>query len=257
MPESQAWLAAVRSSHDRLRTLVAGLSPGQVTAPSYASEWTLAQVLSHLGSQAELFWLLLDAGLSGGPAPGQAAMLPIWQRWDALPPEAQVTTSVDANERLVRRLEKLDATLATAFRVSAFGRELDFVGLLGARLSEHAVHTWDVAVALDPEALLAADAAALLVDYLPEMAARVGKPAAQPATLSVSTTHPERRFTLSTGGVRLEPRTDAVTGGSLRLPAEALFRLVYGRLDPIHTPPLQLDSPTVTLDDLRSVFPGF
>jgi uncharacterized protein (TIGR03083 family) len=257
MPESQAWLAAVRSSHDRLRALVAVLSPDQVTAPSYAKEWSLAQVLSHLGSQAELFWLLLDAGLSEGAAPGQETMMPIWQRWDALPPEAKVTTSVGANERLVRRLETLDATLASAFRVSVFGRELDFVGLLRARLSEHAVHTWDVAVALDPTAVLAADAATLLVDYLPEMASRVGKPAAQPATLSVSTTHPERRFTLSTGGVRLEPRTDPATGGSLHLPAEALFRLVYGRLDPAHTPPLRLDSPTVTLDDLRSVFPGF
>jgi uncharacterized protein (TIGR03083 family) len=257
MPESQAWLAAARSSHDRLKALVADLAPDEVTARSYAKEWTLAQVLSHLGSQAELFCLLLDAGLTGGSAPGQATMLPIWQRWDALPPEAQVTTSVDANERLVRRLEMLDATLASAFRVSAFGRELDFVGLLRARLSEHAVHTWDVAVALDPTAVLAADAAALLVDYLPEMAARVGKPAAQPATLSVSTTDPKRHFTLSTGGVGLEARTDPAWGGSLRLPAEALLRLVYGRLDPAHTPALQLSSPTVTLDDLRSVFPGF
>src|ERR1019366_5758685 len=133
MPESQAWLAAARSSHDRLKALVADLAPDEVTARSYAKEWTLAQVLSHLGSQAELFCLLLDAGLTGGSAPGQATMLPIWQRWDALPPEAQVTTSVDANERLGRRLEMLDATLASAFRVSAFGRELNFAGLRRSR----------------------------------------------------------------------------------------------------------------------------
>jgi hypothetical protein len=119
------------------------------------------------------------------------------------------------------------------------------------------VHTWDVAVALEPAARVAGDAVALLVDQLPEMVARVGKPSAQPATLLVSTTDPERRFTLATGGVRLEPRTDPATDGSLHLPAEALLRLVYGRLDPAHTPPLRLDSPTVTLDDLRSVFPGF
>src|ERR1039458_7243692 len=87
MPESQAWLAAARSSHDRLKALVADLAPDEVTARSYAKEWTLAQVLSHLGSQAELFCLLLDAGLTGGSAPGQATMLPIWQRWDALPPD--------------------------------------------------------------------------------------------------------------------------------------------------------------------------
>jgi len=85
----------------------------------------------------------------------------------------------------------------------------------------------------------------------------VGKPAAQPATLSVSTSNPERRFVLVADGVRLEPWAEQETTGSLQLPAEALFRLVYGRLDPAHTPPLRLDSPTVTLDDLRAVFPGF
>jgi uncharacterized protein (TIGR03083 family) len=257
MPDFHAWLAAVRSSHDRLRSLTGGLGPDEVTARSYAKEWTLAQVLSHLGSQAELFWLLLDAGLSGGAAPGRETMLPIWQRWDALPPEAQLATSLDANERLVRRFETLDAAQIGALQVSFFGRDLDFAGVLRMRLSEHAVHTWDVAVALEPAARVAGDAVALLVDQLPEMAVRVGKPSAQPATLSVSTTDPERRFTLATGDVRLEPRTDPATDGSLYLPAEALLRLVYGRLDPAHTPPLRFDSPTVTLDDLRSVFPGF
>jgi hypothetical protein len=38
------------------------------------------------------------------------------------------------------------------------------------------------------------------------------------------------------------------------LPAEALIRLVYGRLDPDHTPAVKGD-PDV-LDRLRRVFPG-
>lgn len=257
MPEPALALAAVRSSHDRLRALVSGLTPDQVTAPSYASEWTVAQVLSHLGSQADMFSLLLDAGLTAAPPPGRETMLPIWQRWDALPPSTQVSESIDANERLVRRLEALEPGEAETFHVSVSGRELDFVGLLRARLFEHAVHTWDVAVALDPGAVIEPDAAAVLVDHLPEIAARVGKPAAQPATLAVTTTDPERRFALVADGVRLEPWTDQVADGSLHLPAEALLRLVYGRLDPAHTPPLKIDSPTVSLDDLRAVFPGF
>jgi hypothetical protein len=41
----------------------------------------------------------------------------------------------------------------------------------------------------------------------------------------------------------------------LRLPAEALVRLVYGRLGPEHTPPAE--SEHVELDTLRRVFPGF
>jgi hypothetical protein len=41
----------------------------------------------------------------------------------------------------------------------------------------------------------------------------------------------------------------------VELPAEALLRLVYGRLDPDHTPAQVIGAGT--LDELREVFPGF
>ena len=41
----------------------------------------------------------------------------------------------------------------------------------------------------------------------------------------------------------------------LRLPAEALIRLVYGRLDEAHTPPAETAG--VELDELRQIFRGF
>jgi hypothetical protein len=41
---------------------------------------------------------------------------------------------------------------------------------------------------------------------------------------------------------------------ALHLPAEALIRLIYGRLDPEHTPPVDGET---DLDALRRVFPGF
>jgi hypothetical protein len=34
------------------------------------------------------------------------------------------------------------------------GADLDIAGLAGLRLGEHALHTWDIAVALDPAATL-------------------------------------------------------------------------------------------------------
>jgi hypothetical protein len=43
-------------------------------------------------------------------------------------------------------------------------------------------------------------------------------------------------------------------GDDLRLPAEAFLRLVYGRLDPEHTPPGVGENDH--LDVLRPVFPG-
>jgi uncharacterized protein (TIGR03083 family) len=136
-----------------------------------------------------------------------------------------------------------------------FGRmPTDLAGVLGMRLSEHAVHTWDVAVALDPAAKVAQDAVDLLVDRLPTLTGFLGKQATAPVTVAVTTTGPERAFTLDTGGVTLAPAGPGDTpAASLALPAEALLRLVYGRLDA--EPGLQATG--VTLPELRSVFPGF
>ena len=38
------------------------------------------------------------------------------------------------------------------------------------------------------------------------------------------------------------------------MPAEAFIRLVYGRLDPAHTP--AVDGDAALLDQLRATFPG-
>src|SRR5579862_4258851 len=146
------WISALRNSHDRLRAAVEPLSPDQLEEPSYDSEWSIAQVLSHLGSQAEIFGLLLDAGLTGSDAPSQDAFPPIWEAWNARSPEEQAADSVAANEEHVSRLEAVDPDRRDAFRLAAFGMDLDFTTFLRLRLAEHAVHCWDITVALDDSA---------------------------------------------------------------------------------------------------------
>ena len=47
-------IAELRATHDRLAAHVASLSPDQLTGPSGADDWTVADVLSHLGSGAEI-----------------------------------------------------------------------------------------------------------------------------------------------------------------------------------------------------------
>ncbi len=250
------WLRSVRRSHDRLADQILALEPSELGRLSYCAEWSVADVLSHLGSQAEIFSLFVDAGLEGGDAPAQSAFAPIWDSWNNRTPEVQATDSIAANERLVARLEAVDPAQLASFRLEIFGMDLDAAGLLRMRLSEHAVHTWDVVVAFDEKAVVAPDAVALLIDGLPEMAARISKPAGQPTAITVRTSAPDRRFVLDRDGVRLEPQADAADDASLELPAEALLRLVYGRLDPSHLE-ADPDSPGVTVEDLRAVFPGF
>src|SRR5208282_4296582 len=101
-------IGALRHSHDRLQALVEPLDLDQLEQLSYASEWSIAQVLSHLGSQAEIFGLLLDAGLTGQDPPGPEAFPPIWDVWNAKSPQAQASDALRADQVTVERFESLD-----------------------------------------------------------------------------------------------------------------------------------------------------
>jgi uncharacterized protein (TIGR03083 family) len=257
MADFPTWLAAIRRSHERMAALVDGLTNEQLRLRSYADEWSLAQVASHLGSQAEIFDLYVTAGLTGADVPDEDVIVPIWDRWNALPPRSQAADSVTANERLVSRLEHLEPEQQDAFALTLFGSELDLAGLAALRLGEHALHSWDIAVALDPAATVAQEAVELLIDTLPERAAGAGLPVPGGRPLDVVTADPERTFHLTLDPqVSLVPRGPAGPDAAVaRFPAEAFLRLVAGRLDPAHTP-LGVDADD-RLDQLRQAFPGF
>ena len=259
-PSPGPWISALRHSHDRLRADVEPLGPDRLTQRSYPSEWTIAQVLSHLGSQAEIFGLVLEAGLAGQEPPGPEAFPPIWDTWNAKDPQAQATDALRSDQATLERLESMDAGERERFHLKLFGMDIDAAGFARLRLSEHAVHTWDVLVALDPAATLAPDATALLIDIVDQVAGRSAEPDGKPRKVHVSTTDPERQFILETGEeVTLTPSDGNAPPepglSELRLPAEGLIRLVYGRLDEAHTPPAETDG--VELSELRQIFRGF
>ncbi len=252
--DATPWVRAVRASHDRLAGIVAGLDGDGLRAQSYDTEWSIADVLSHLGSGAEINALYVDAAANGGEPPSRDAFPGIWDVWNARSPEEQAARSVEANEGLVSRIESLTPEQRAAFQVQMFGPvPMDLAGFLSMRLSEHATHTWDVAVALDPAARIAPDAVDLLIDTVPRLAGFVGKKAPAPVAIAVAVTDPERAFTLDTGGVSVLPAGTETTTASLALPAEAFIRLIGGRLDDA----ADLKASGVTLADLKSVFTGF
>jgi uncharacterized protein (TIGR03083 family) len=249
------WIAVLRHSQDRLASLVGPLTPEQLRGPSYHS-WTIAQVLGHLGSQAELFTGWLTAALEGTDPPGRDIMQPIWDAWNAREPEAQAVDAVAYGERLMARFESLTDDQLAQMHLNLFGMELDAVGLARIRLSELAIHTWDIAVALDSTARVEAGAVGLLIDTLGFIANRTGKPRGKTFRLHVMPNNPQRHFSLAVGeSVQLTEWTDAKADGELRIPGEAFLRLIYGRLDPQHNPEIEVTGP-VGLRDLRQIFPG-
>ena len=138
------------------------------------------------------------------------------------------------------------------------GMVMDAAGLLRMRLSEHAVHSWDVEVAVDPAARVSQNAVELLLGALPQMMQWMGKKAADPAVIAVTATSPDGAYTLDTGGVTLTPGAgETAASASVELTSEALLRLVYGRVDESAVASGELRAENVTLPELQAVFPGF
>ncbi|EIV95435.1 maleylpyruvate isomerase family mycothiol-dependent enzyme [Frankia sp. QA3] len=255
MTDARTAIASLRRSHERLRALVEPLDAQAVRGPSYAAEWTIAQVLSHIGSGAEISRLVLDAAVAGQDPPGQDRFVAVWDTWNAKTPDAQAADALPADLALVQAYEALDDTQLAGLRVALGPMSLDAAGVVRLRLSEHAVHTWDVAVMLDPTATVDEVAVDQLIDGLGMIAGFAGKPTS-PARIHVTTTAPDREISLDLGdAVNLGPWDGEARPARLRLPAEAFLRLVYGRLDPAHTPSLEADG--VDVDTLRAAFPGF
>jgi len=164
-----------------------------------------------------------------------------------------VADGLAADRALLDRLDALPAAARPGFRFAMGPMEFDFDGFVGLRLNEHTLHTWDVAVALDPRATLLPEAVPFVLDGVGLIAGFTGRPSdADP--VHVRTTEPHRDMTLVLGPdtVAIAPGTDG-DAPDLELPAEAFIRLLYGRLDPDHTP--EVSNPDAVAR-LRAVFPG-
>jgi uncharacterized protein (TIGR03083 family) len=250
---SQVHVDALRSSVQRLHGLTSPMSEAELTASAYPKEWTVAQVLSHLGSGAVITQRRLDDALAGKDTPDDFAP-GVWDTWNAKGPVAQRDDALAADAALLARIEAVPPDERNKFTLTMGPMTLDFAQFVGTRLNEHAFHTWDIEVVADPAATIPEAVAALVVDNLGLVARFTGKPTGDTDTITVATTDPERTFTveLTPEGVALTPHAGAASP-DVELPAEAFARLVYGRLDAEHTRP---DQHGPALDSLRQVFPG-
>jgi uncharacterized protein (TIGR03083 family) len=246
-------LIVLRASADRLAALVEPLTSDELRRRAYPSKWTIADVLSHLGSGAVISHLRVDSVLAGDDV-GAEVMQPIWDEWNAKSPDDQASDALHADRALVDRLGSVTDAERGRFRMSLGPFDLDYAQFVGLRLNEHALHTWDIAVTVDPTATIPPDAVELVVDSLAMIAGFAGKPTGADRTITVRTSAPTRHVAIALNPEAVTFTTTDPAAPDLELPAEALIRLVYGRLDPDHTPPI--DGSHADLDELRRAFPG-
>jgi uncharacterized protein (TIGR03083 family) len=261
----RVWIATLRRSHDRLASLAEPMTATEIRAQSYCRDWSAAQVLSHLGSGAEIALLMLPGILGEGEPVGFEAAGPVWEEWNAKSPEQQAADGLASDNKQIATLEQLTDAQLAGMKLEMLGMQFDAVGVIRLRLSEHVMHTWDIAVIADANATVQADAISMLIDIVPAfLAPRVGKPLAEPFAVRITTTEPDRDYLLTSAeSVTMtdwpEETGDQATSAGIphvMMPAEALLRLAYGRLDPAHTP-ASVSADADTLDKLRAIFPGF
>ncbi len=247
-------IGTLGSSVGHLRSVVEPLSDAQLDEPAFPAEWTIADVLSHIGSGAVIMQRRLDDIVQENVTPDDFAPGE-WETWNAKPARAKADHALVADRDLLERIESLSDEARSVFRFSMGPLELPFDGFVGMRLNEHALHTWDIEVTIDPTATVPAESAAHIVDNLELIARFTARPPEGTRAVIVRTDQPKRDFSieLSPGGVTLGTG-DQSRPPDLELPAEAFVRLIYGRLDPAHTPSTVGDSDV--LEELRKVFPG-
>lgn len=229
------------------------MAEDELTAGAYPADWTVAQVLSHLGSAAVIMQRRLEDALAGQDTPDDFAP-GVWGTWNAKSPAAQRDDALAADAALLARIEAVPPNERNEFAFAMGPMSLGFAQFVGMRLNEHAFHTWDIEVVAHPAATIPVPVAALVVDNLEIVARFTGKPTGDISTITVATTGPERGFAveLTPDGVVLTSVAGAASP-DVEMPAEAFARLVYGRLDAQHTP-AGTNGPA--LDVLRRLFPG-
>jgi len=247
-------LQALHNSVQHLKDLANGMDPEYYTSSAYPSEWTIADTFSHLGSGAVIGQQGFENSITHRE-PDPAFNASVWDEWNAKTPGDQVSGCLSSDATFLAVLEGATEEERGEFHMNLGPFSFDFDGLIGLRLGEHALHTWDVEVPFNPSATLSSEAADAILDKLAFVAARAAKPHGLVQDVTIRTSEPVRTFTLALKGDSAELRETPPDGAvDLEIPSEAFVRLIYGRLDPGHTPDT-VKGDAVEL--LRGVYPGF
>jgi hypothetical protein len=98
---------ALRISVARLRGIAEPLGESQLTRPAYPSAWSIADVLSHLGSGAAIMQRRLDDVLAGQEPEDYAPA--VCDTWNAKSPIAKRDDALVADAALLARIDAVTA----------------------------------------------------------------------------------------------------------------------------------------------------
>jgi uncharacterized protein (TIGR03083 family) len=254
-------IAALGAEHDAMATTTRDLTDEELAGPSGAAAWTVAAVLSHLGSGAVITLAGLQTALGLRQPPQEGFNQSVWDRWNAMSPAGQRAGFLEHDAALVSAFAALDERQRESLelKVGFLPAPLSVASFGGMRLHESVQHGWDVRVARDPAAALLPESADVLAElFSGEIAFLLGFMGkadliAGPVQLEIAGSGYGLSIADSVALVSpVDHPTATFTG-----PLEGAIRLIAGRLGPQHTPSDLTVTGNVTLEDLRTAFPGF
>ena len=252
---------ALFNEHDALAAAVRDLTDDQLTASSGAAEWTVAQVLSHLGSGAEITMAGLQAALGERAAPEDDFNPSVWDRWNAMSLVQQRAGFLEHDAVLVAAFTALDQQQRETLqlRVGFAPAPLTVASFAGMRLHEAAQHGWDVRAARDPGAGLRTDSARVLAELFSHgiafLLGFIAKPHSATEAVLLDIVDSGYGLWITDSVTLMSPVSNPTA--TFSGPLEAAIRLLAGRLGPNHTPGNLEITGNTTLEHLRTVFPGF
>ena len=160
---------ALRSEYEQLARYLRALDADGLAAPSACEGWTAADVAAHLAWNARLYVRSLDMGLAGGappPAPPGGVVAKItsdFVRDRSIEVRKKLGDDVldsfeEHNARFIDMLDDLDPAVRDTLTVPFLDFTYPLRRLIGQRINEVALHSWDVRSPADPQAALIEDA---------------------------------------------------------------------------------------------------
>jgi uncharacterized protein (TIGR03083 family) len=234
---------------EAFKAFLSGLPPASWEHPSACDRWTVAHVVSHLGTQA--FALRVARGLQGDYSPPEGSP-PVAEHDEDAFAESIAQRAFDSRERqgdglLAWFIQSLDESVQ-AFQGLGPG---DWGKLcywppgpepvrtmLDMRISELTMHAWDVRSMLEPDYHLSDDSVAVLIDTVNRAARRAFRPEpdlASPVRYRFNVTTPSSTsvdILIAREGAQVGPGTTDAADVTFTCDGETYVLILYGRLSP-------------------------
>ena len=161
---------ALRSEYERLARHLRSLDADGLAAPSACEGWSVADVAAHLAWNARLYVRSLGMGLAGEAPPppppasgGAPKITPDFVRDRSIEVRRKLGGGVldsfeEHNAGFIEMLDGLDPAVRETLTVPFLNDTIPLRRLIGLRINEVALHSWDVRSPGDTEAALIEDA---------------------------------------------------------------------------------------------------